>query len=367
MELGLRVARFADLSMVAVAAMLVGAPPAVAWADQSPSSAQKEVAVRIPSRNSLVHMGSVDSTNLTKEGTRAAKLVLDYLETGKVESARSALAIYEQIIPKENYGGDYTALQWLVEYKLATPAKRSALVTDVATESFRDFFVNHHYAALKEYLKRKYKLGKIEKDETVDGIKRRAFLEDFILFDNPRRESWEKTSEMMKALHVGEGSTVADVGSGPGYFTFRFSRLVGERGKVYAIDTVKEHSDFVRRVAERKRLGNIVSIQAPEDHTIGVGADQVDVIWLCSLYHIIYVTYVNQARDQFVESMKKALRKDGLLYVVDNGIVPDGVLPYHGPYIEKDLLIGQFQQYGFRLVEQLQFIPQRYILVFKKA
>jgi hypothetical protein len=52
--------------------------------------------------------------------------------------------------------------------------------------------------------------------------------------------------------------------------------------------------------------------------------------------------------------------------VVDNGLVPDGVLPYHAPYIDKNLLIGQFQHYGFRLIREYQLIPQRYILAFKK-
>jgi hypothetical protein len=103
-----------------------------------------------------------------------------------------------------------------------------------------------------------------------------------------------------------------------------------------------------------------------EDHTIGMKEEKVDVAWTCSLYHIIYVTYDEHAKDEFVESIKKALKKDGILFVVDNGLVPDGVLPYHAPYIDKDLLIGQFQAYGFRLLKEYQFIPQRYILKFQK-
>jgi len=88
---------------------------------------------------------------------------------------------------------------------------------------------------------------------------------------------------------------------------------------------------------------------------------------MCSLYHIIYVASTESEKDEFVESIKTALKKDGLFYVVDNGLVPDGVLPYHAPYIDKSLLIGQFQAYGFQLIKEYQFIPQRYILVFKKA
>lgn len=353
-------------SLRLAALVLVGV--AAGWlAAAGTAAASRRPAMALASRKSVVYMGSFDSTALTKDGTAAAKLVLDYLETNKVESARAALAIYDRIIPKENYGGDYTALQWLVAYRLAPPEQRRTLATDVTTQAFVDFYAGGDYAQLKEYLKRKYKLGKVENSETVDGIKRRAFLEDFMLFNNPRREAWEKTSEMLKRLRIRPGDRIADVGSGPGYFTFRFAKLVGDRGKVYAIDTVTEHSDFVRKLAEKHHVANVESIQAPDDHTIGMGADQVDAVWVCSLYHIIYVTYTDAARDAFVGSIRRVLKKDGTLYVVDNGLVPEGVLPYHGPYISKDLLVGQLQQYGFRLVDEFQVIPQRYVLVFRKA
>jgi hypothetical protein len=52
--------------------------------------------------------------------------------------------------------------------------------------------------------------------------------------------------------------------------------------------------------------------------------------------------------------------------IVDNAVVQNGQLPYHGPHIAKELVIGQLYYYGFDLTEQYQFIPQRYVLVFKK-
>jgi ubiquinone/menaquinone biosynthesis C-methylase UbiE len=231
--------------------------------------------------------------------------------------------------------------------------------------SFYDFFAENNYDQLKEYLKRKYKLGNLQDKDQVEATKRRAFLEDFILFNNPRRENWEKTSEMVRSLNLKPGTSIADIGSGPGFFTFKFSSLVGDKGHVYAIDTVKEHLDYINNFVSRNGINNVNTIQTTE-HNIGLGNEQVDVAWMCSLYHIIYVTYNEKAKDEFIESIKKALKKDGILYVADNGLVPDGVLPYHAPYIDKNLLIGQFQSYGFRLIRQYQFIPQRYILAFKK-
>lgn len=326
------------------------------------------VKIEISNKKSLVNMGSVDSTNLTEDGTQAAKLLFDYLENKNIKSARDAYDLYTKIIPMENYGGDYTALQWLIDSLLAPKDQRDKLIKNKYDQSFYEFFSAGDFAQLKEYLKRKYKLGdRIQDKVPEEGIKRRAFLEDFILFNNPRREEWEKSSEMVKAIGLKPGDKVADIGSGPGYFSFKFASLVGDKGKVFSIDNVKEHLDYINSFTTKNNINNIKTILT-EDHTIGMKAEeQVDVAWICSLYHIIYITYSERAKDDFVESIKNVLKKDGTLYVADNGLVPDGILPYHAPYVDKNLLIGQFQAYGFRLIKEYQFIPQRYVLVFKKA
>lgn len=322
--------------------------------------------IKITSKKSVLHMGSVDSTSLTEEGTKAAKLVLDYLDTKNTESARTAHKIYDKIIPLENYGGDYTALQWLIDASLAPAAEKSKYLGDKYAKSYYDFFADNDFAQLKEYLKRKYKLENLKDADPAAGLNRRQFLEDFILFNNPRRPEWEKTGELVKSLKIKPGMKIADVGSGPGFFSFQFAEIVGNKGKVYSIDTVKDHLDYIDNFKTKNGITNIELIQTT-DHTIGMaGKESVDMAFMCSLYHIVYVTFKEQAKDEFISSIYNALKKNGTFYVVDNGLVPDGVLPYHAPYIDKDLIIGQLQHYGFRLVRQYQFIPQRYILEFKK-
>jgi hypothetical protein len=56
-----------------------------------------------------------------------------------------------------------------------------------------------------------------------------------------------------------------------------------------------------------------------------------------------------------------------MLVVADNDVVPENVIPYHGPRIAKELIVAQLLHYGFELVATHQFIPQRYVLKFKLA
>src|SRR5262249_22256499 len=56
----------------------------------------------------------------------------------------------------------------------------------------------------------------------------------------PKRARWQQPERVFRVLGVRRGAIVADVGSGPGYFTTRLARAVGAQGRVYAVDPEPE-------------------------------------------------------------------------------------------------------------------------------
>src|SRR5438105_15779025 len=54
--------------------------------------------------------------------------------------------------------------------------------------------------------------------------------------ERPEREKEEHTSKLLPPLKIKAGDTVVDMGAGSGYYTVRLSALVGDKGKVYAVD-----------------------------------------------------------------------------------------------------------------------------------
>jgi predicted methyltransferase len=187
-------------------------------------------------------------------------------------------------------------------------------------------------------------------------------MEDFILFANPMRESWEKSSKMIEAIKLQPGEKVADIGSGPGYFSFKFAELVGPKGKVYAVDNDDDHLAYLEGTIKRLQIPNVTAVM-PQIADIGI-KDKVDVVYMCSLYHNLYAIMTDEERDALIDSIKSILKPDGRFVLVDNGPV-SGTLPYHGPFITREMIIAQFKYQGFDLVETNQFIPQRYMLTFK--
>jgi hypothetical protein len=104
----------------------------------------------ISSKVSLVHLGSIDSFTITEQGTLAGRYLLNALEKQDPEEAGKAKVVYHAIIPREHYGGEYTALEWFCDYLLGTDDDRRTQLGDPFHRSFFDFFSANDYANLKE-------------------------------------------------------------------------------------------------------------------------------------------------------------------------------------------------------------------------
>jgi predicted methyltransferase len=59
------------------------------------------------------------------------------------------------------------------------------------------------------------------------------------VFDDPERDAWQKPHEVLQALKLAPDASVADIGSGTGYFAVRFAHRV-PKGCVYGVDAERD-------------------------------------------------------------------------------------------------------------------------------
>ena len=330
--------------------------------------------IDVTSAKSIVHIGSLDSYDITEQGIAAAQYVYEFIGGGKPELAQIAVHKYEELIPSENFGGEYSALQWICELELSDEKQREEMLRDPLTRSFYHTLADDNYKVLRYYLLHKYKLeteevrmrsdSLLEKSGEV-GRTHRSYLEDYILALNPNRPKWEHTESIIEGMHLTEGETIADIGCGSGYFTYRFSKMVGQKGKVFGLELKDEHISSLQKFLDEEKITNVEVIKGNEDSL--VLPQMVDKMFMCSLYHIMYGVTSDKSRDTYLTSLVKSLKMDGELIIVDNSPVDDETLPYHGPYISKELIIKQLSFYGLELTDYRQIIPQRFMLTFKKV
>src|SRR5439155_11893940 len=82
------------------------------------------------------------------------------------------------------------------------------------------------------------------------------------VFDDPARDAWQKPRELVAALGVRPGMTVADLGAGTGYFSRYLSSAVGPRGTVFAVDVEPNLVVHLRDRAEKEKTDNVVPVLA---------------------------------------------------------------------------------------------------------
>lgn len=326
---------------------------------------EKPTVIKVEDQQSKIHLGSLDSFDITEGGKKCARLMLDYFKSPKkTNKLEKAIQIYEELIPNENFGGEYTALEWMCRFFLSDEEQRKDMANHPATKSFVDLLTENDCENLKTYLNYKYHIKEYGPGDNVEIKAQMRFLEDFILFNNPDRERWESTRKNIERLNIQKGMKIADVGCGPGYYSFKFADIVGEEGSVYAIETNPKHLDFLNHYVNDYGINN-VEVVTSSFEGIGLKPDiRVDVVYICSLYHNVYAAFTDEEREEFVGSIRRALGDSGKLIIVDNDLVTGQDLPYHGPYISKDLITAQLYYYGFKLIDTYQFTPQRYVLVF---
>ncbi|MCL2813397.1 MAG: methyltransferase domain-containing protein [Oscillospiraceae bacterium] len=327
----------------------------------------RPVDIACKSKHSLVHIGSLDSFDLTPGGIDAARNILRYFDTQDKSCLENAMRAYDRLIPTENFGGEYTALRWICMILLAPSPKLTKHFFDEPTvKGWYDYLSENDFEKLKTYLEYKYHFKPLSPKDTTNTRMFR-FLEDFILFSNPDRERWEKTRKILRKLRIDYGLTIADVGCGSGYFTFKFANMVGSSGKVYGIEINSLHLDYLRKFVRNNKIKNVEIVESNSDG-IGLSPDvKADIVFSCSLFHVLYAVFKEEDRFAFMKSIKNTLNPDGALIIMDNDLVTDGNLPYHGPYIAKDLLVSQLYYYGFKLVKKVQVTKQRYALIFKQC
>src|SRR5688572_22391451 len=102
------------------------------------------------------------------------------------------------------------------------------------------------------------------------------------VFDDPKRDAWQKPHEVIQALALKPDAVIADIGSGTGYFAARFANMV-PRGRVYGVDTEPDMVKYLSERAKREGLKNLTSVAGkPDDPRL---PESADLIILVDVYH----------------------------------------------------------------------------------
>lgn len=89
---------------------------------------------------------------------------------------------------------------------------------------------------------------------------------------------------ILEAIGIVKGQTVADIGSGGGYFSERFAKAVGENGRVFAVDTNRKLLSYVDKFMKKRLIHNVKGIIG-KGNGCPLQKESCDLIFMRNVFH----------------------------------------------------------------------------------
>jgi ubiquinone/menaquinone biosynthesis C-methylase UbiE len=176
----------------------------------------------------------------------------------------------------------------------------------------------------------------------------------------PERSEEEQPDKAIALLGIAKGATVADIGAGNGYMTWRLAERVGPTGKVFANDIQPEMLQMLRENMLQRKLKNVKTVLGKFDDP-KLPANTMDLVLLVDVYHEF------NAPQQMLRGIREALKPDGRLVLLEyRGEDPSvPIRPEHKMTVAQ--VRAELEPEGYRVDRVLEDLPRQHVLIFKKT
>jgi len=177
------------------------------------------------------------------------------------------------------------------------------------------------------------------------------------LLEGPDRDAWQRPDQIMDALQIGEGSVVADLGAGGGWFTVRLARQVGPNGHVYAEDIQLPMIKAIdTRMAREGRRNVSTQLGTPDDPKLPPA--KMDVVLIVDAYHEI------ERPVALLKNVVKSLKPLGVVAIVNFKKDGGGPGPNMDERVDPERVIAEARAAGLELRKRDDFLRYQYMLTF---
>jgi len=128
--------------------------------------------------------------------------------------------------------------------------------------------------------------------------------------ERPERVEEERPELLLSALELKPGMTVADIGAGTGYYSWRMAQRVGAGGTVYAVDIQPEMIRLLEQQMSKRGAANVKALLGtPTDP--GLPPAGIDLALMVDVYHELEYPY------EMLAAIVRALKPGGRLVFVE--------------------------------------------------
>ena len=165
------------------------------------------------------------------------------------------------------------------------------------------------------------------------------------MLERPERIAGLKVDEIVARLDLKPGQVVADIGAGPGIFSFALAKAVGPTGKVYAEEVDQA---FIDRINQRLQEQHVTNVQS----VLGAFTDprlpsSVDVAFFHDVLHHI------EDRIGFLKTLAPSVKTTGRMAIIEYDALNGPHKAVAALQITKDQLDTWMADIGFKPIQRI--------------
>jgi ubiquinone/menaquinone biosynthesis C-methylase UbiE len=172
------------------------------------------------------------------------------------------------------------------------------------------------------------------------------------------RQKEENTDLAISKLPILTNSTVADIGAGTGYYTFRIAPKVPQ-GKVYAVEVQDDAIKYLKERSSKLKQNNVIVVKGGE-RSPNLPDNTIDLAIMVDVYHELLYPH------EMLQAIRRSLKPHGKLLLLeyraeDPKVEIKELHKTSVAQINKELTAN-----GFHLAEDGEFMPIQHFLVYQK-
>lgn len=176
---------------------------------------------------------------------------------------------------------------------------------------------------------------------------------------DPKRAAWQRPGSVVDALGLRRGQVVAEIGSGPGYFTLRLAQAVGPSGRVYAVDPEPAVLEVLRHRLRRVGVRNVTPV-------LGLGDDPLLPSGACHLAVIVNAYHHFENGPALLRRLTRALVPRGRVVNIDWDARETPVGPPVERRITPETFLRDARRAGLALMKECRILPHQYFLMLER-
>jgi ubiquinone/menaquinone biosynthesis C-methylase UbiE len=175
-------------------------------------------------------------------------------------------------------------------------------------------------------------------------------------------KAYLNAERVLQETGLKSGDKFLDVGCGEGYFSIAAAKIVGNKGKVYAIDSYEESIVALKQQIHRESIGNIEAIVADVTQKMPLPKAIIDV---CLMANVMHGFLANGEIPSVMTEIARVMKVRSTLAVVEFQKVAGPPGPPISIRMNPEELEGLISGYGFEKNKVVEVGPFHYAAMFR--